>query len=192
MNPINNHQKQSFLNGLTKLHFSSVGKSTTGYGEKMSPQQSTLTSTMAGSAQKTHWPSWGQAIHLPNHAAILIKTCWSGIAKKQKEKISFSIKKSLTSWRNRIKAKKHIENLLFLTKRPSQRPQSTAYAFICFCWWKRKRMAKKELFLIELVTFFFEKWLQEKSQKMTIKLTYGLQISPQSLPNMRETFLNLW
>ena len=55
--------------------------------------------------------------------------------------------------------------LIFLTKQPFQRPQSTAYAFICFCWWKRKRMAKKELFLIELVTFLFEKTTAWKTLK---------------------------
>jgi len=134
------------------------------------PQQSTLMSTMVGPDQKPHRPSWGQAIHLPILATILLKPCWSGIVKKQKEKISFWIRKWPTSWHNRNQGKKHIENLLFLTKQPFQRPQSTTYAFICSSLWKRKRMAKKELFLIELVMFLLKKttaWKTSKNDNQT-------------------------
>jgi len=113
--------------------------------KKSPPQQSTFMSTMVGPAQKIGRSSWEQAINLPNHATILLRPCWSGIVKKRKEKISFSIRKWPTSWRNRIKAKKHIEN-----------------------W--RKRMAKKELFLIELVMFLFKKttaWKTSKNDNQT-------------------------
>jgi len=127
-------------------------------------------STMVGPAPKPHRPSWGQVIHLPNLANFFLELCWSGILKKQKEKISFSIRKWPTSWRNRMNAKKHLENLLFLTKQLFQKPQSTAYDFTCFCWWKRKRMTKKELFLIELVAILIEKttaWKTSKNDNQT-------------------------
>jgi len=159
--------------------------------KKSPPQQSTFMSTMVGPAQKIGRSSWEQAINLPNHATILLRPCWSGIVKKRKEKISFSIRKWPTSWRNRIKAKKHIENLLFLTKQPFQRPQSTAYAFLLLLMEAQKN-GKKELFLIELVMFLFKKWWHEKPQKTTIKLTFGLKKQSAVTVKHEKTFLNLW
>jgi len=101
---------------------------------------------MVDPAQKTHRPSRGQAIHLPNHASIMIKPCWSGIVKKWKEKISFSIRKLLTSWHNAINAKNTLKTYFFWPTQPFRMPQSTAYALFFSCWWKHKRMKKRVIF----------------------------------------------
>ncbi len=53
---------------------------------------------------------------------------WSGIVKKRKEKISFSIRKLLTSWHNAINAKNTLKTYSFWPTQPFWMPQSTAYA----------------------------------------------------------------
>jgi len=60
---------------------------------------------------------------------------------------------------------KNIENLLFLDQTALSKAAINCICFICFCWWKCKRMAKKELFLIELVTYLFKKMMAWKTLK---------------------------
>jgi len=177
-NPISIHQKQSFLKVTQVVLFLCRKKYHRLWCKNSPPQQSTLTSTMVDPAQKTHRPSRGQAIHLPNHATIMIKPCWSGIVKKWKEKICFSIRKLLTSWHNAINAKNTLKTYFFWPTQRFRMPQSTAYAFIFLLLMKAQKNGKKELFLIELVMFLCEKMTARKTSKNDNQ-TY-LQTSKQS------------
>jgi len=142
-------------------------------------------STMVGPAQKPHRPSWGQAMHLPNLATILLEPCWSGIVKKRKEKVSFSIRKWPTSWRHRIEAKNTWKTYFFWLNSPFKGCNQLHMLLFASVDGSAKEW-QKELILIELVTFLLEKQRHEEPQKMTIKLTFGLKNSPQSLSNMKK------
>jgi len=158
---------------------------------KISPlQQSTLMSTMVGPAPKPHWPSWGQAMHLPNLATILLEPCWSGIVKKWKEKVSFSIRKWPTSWRHRIEAKNTWKTYFWLNSpfKGCNQPHMLLFASVDG---SAKEWQKRVNSYWVSDVFIGKNDGMKNLKKQQSNLHSDSKNSPQSLSNMKKTFFNL-
>ena len=146
---------------------------------------------MVGPAQKPHRPSWGQVICLPNLANILLKPCWSGIVKKRKEKVSFSIRKWPTSWCHRIEAKNTWKTYFFWLNSPFKGCNQPHMLLFASVDGSAKEWQKRVNSYWVSDIFIGKNDSMKTLKKLLSNLHSDSKNSPQSLSIMEKTFLNL-
>jgi len=93
---------------------------------------------------------------------------------KSKRKL-LVFEENIVNSNQKIQHKKVIQNLLFLTGKLATLQQSTAYGLLWSSTQWSKRMAKKEVVLVEFWIFSVEKWLHKKYKNQQSNVPSGPQ-----------------